>query len=111
MTTVAGAVFGAPASTATGGSDANAAQVPVILAAHARGGDENLIATVESMSTDTLELRVTDVNAKTHLRSVVDVSVRSHERKNLTEAGLQVMSGDQVTVRSPPFQDLIVQLR
>jgi hypothetical protein len=80
--------------------------VPLRFAFRNLPGESHLGIIVLNMSTDDLDARVTAVSAKTHLRSVVDVSLHGHERKNLTAAGLEAESGDQVIVQSPPFRDL-----
>ena len=69
-------------------------------------GESHLGVIVLNMSMDDVEARVTAVSAKTHLRSVLDVTLHGHERKNLTSAGLEAEPGDQVTVQSPPYRDL-----
>jgi hypothetical protein len=69
-------------------------------------GESHLGVIVLNMSMDDVEARVTAVSAKTHLRSVLDVNLHGHERKNLTSAGLEAEPGDQVTVQSPPYRDL-----
>ncbi len=84
-------------------------QVPVRLAFHARDGQPGLSAIMINMSADDLDARVEAVNPTTHLRSVVDVSLHGHQRKTLTDAGLEVAEGSQVTVESPPYRDFVVQ--
>jgi hypothetical protein len=84
-------------------------QVPVRLAFHARDGQPGLSAIMINMSADDLDARVEAVSPTTHLRSVVDVSLHGHQRKTLTDAGLEVAEGSQVTVASPPYRDFVVQ--
>jgi len=64
-----------------------------------------------NMSSGDLDVRVTAVNSKTYMRSVVDVSLHANQRLNLKEAGLEIASGDQVTIESPPYRDQVVQAR
>jgi hypothetical protein len=71
-------------------------------------GESHLNVIVLNMSTEDLDARVTAVSATTHLRSVVDVNLHDHERKNLTAAGLEVATGDQLLIQSPPYRDLSV---
>jgi hypothetical protein len=84
-------------------------QVPVRLAFHSRDGQPGLSAIMINMSEDDLDARVEAVNPTTHLRSVVDVSLHGHQRKTLTDAGLEVAEGSQVTVESPPYRNFVVQ--
>jgi hypothetical protein len=84
-------------------------QVPVRLAFHSRDGQPGLSAIMINMSEDDLDARVEAVNPTTHLRSVVDVSLHGHQRKTLTDAGLEVAEGSQVTVESPPYRAFVVQ--
>ena len=87
-------------------TDPRQMDVPARFAFRNLPGESHLSVMVLNMSTDDLDARVTAVSAKTHLRSVVDVSLHGRERKNLTSAGLEVETGDQVIVESPPFRDL-----
>jgi hypothetical protein len=68
-----------------------------------------LAAMLLNMGSDELDVRVTAVNAKTYMRSVVDVSLHANQRLNLTQAGLELGAGDRVTIESPPYRDLVVQ--
>jgi hypothetical protein len=100
----------APASTSPSSSgdttDPRNMEVPVRFAFRNLPGASHLNVIMLNMTTDDLNARVTSVSAKTHLRSVVDVALQGHERKNLTAAGLEAEIGDQLTIQSPPFRDL-----
>ena len=87
-------------------NDPRRMDVPLRFAFRNVPGEPHLNIVVLNMSTEDLDARVTAVSATTRLRSVVDVSLHGHERKNLTAAGLEVATGDQMTIQSPPFRDL-----
>jgi hypothetical protein len=95
-----------PAPSAGDAADPRNMDVPFRFAFRNLPGASHLGVIVLNMSMDDLDARVTAVSAKTLLRSVVDVSLHGHERKNLTNSGLEAESGDQVTVQSPPYRDL-----
>lgn len=97
-----------PAASPSAGSatDPSNTDVPLRFAFRNLPGESHLGVIVLNMSMDDVEARVTAVSAKTHLRSVLDVNLHGHERKNLTSAGLEAEPGDQVTVQSPPYRDL-----
>jgi hypothetical protein len=97
-----------PPSPSAGGdiADPRIMDVPLRLAFRNLPGQSHLSVMALNMSTDDLEARVTAVSATTHLRSVVDVSLHGHERKNLASAGLEVATGDQVTIEGPPYRNL-----
>jgi hypothetical protein len=86
-----------------------AAEVPVRLLVRNRPGESALMAVMLNTTEDDLDVRVSAVNPKTYLRSVVDVSLGPHARKNLIAAGLDVSPGATLTVESPPFRALVVQ--
>jgi hypothetical protein len=92
----------------TGDQDPTRIKVPVGFIARARPDASSLTASLVNMTTDELAVTVTAVSAKTHLRSAVDVTLHAHERRNLATDGLELGSGDQVTIQSPPFRDLVV---
>ncbi|MGB6309003.1 MAG: hypothetical protein WBF89_14550 [Steroidobacteraceae bacterium] len=99
----------APAPTNTVDQDTGRIKVPVGFVARARPDASGLTASLVNMTTDELAVTVTAVSAKTHLRSAVDVTLRAHERRNLAADGLELGSGDQVTIQSPPFRDVVVK--
>jgi hypothetical protein len=85
--------------------------VPVRFYAVSQPSPAGFLATLVNMSGDDLDVRVTGVSARTRMRSTVDLTLRPHQRASLTEAGLQVSTGDEVTVQSPGFSDLTVQVQ
>ena len=91
---------GMPAVTGPGEGD-----LPVRFFFRAPHQDLGTIASVENLSSESIELTVTAVNAQPHLRSVAELTVQPHQRKNLLLEGLQVGPGDQVTLHRPPFPD------
>jgi len=91
--------------------DPSRVDVPVGFITRSRQDQSGLLATLLNMTADDLDVRIIRVSAKTHLRSVVDVSLVAHERKNLTQAGLDLDSGDQVTIQSAPYHDRTLQAR
>jgi hypothetical protein len=100
----------APTATPGKGDDASAKDLPLRFLARPAQAGEPMIATLMNMTGETLPVTVTAVNAKTHLRSVVQVSILPHQRKNLSTEGLSVSDGDQVTLESPPFRDQTIQV-
>jgi hypothetical protein len=92
-------------------TDPGQAEVPVRLIARGSPDRAGLAAMLLNMSSGDLDVRVTAVNSKTYMRSVVDVSLHANQRLNLKEAGLEIASGDQVTIESPPYRDQVVQAR
>jgi len=79
--------------------------LPVAFFFHEATTGHAATANLMNQSSERLEITVTAVSGKTHLRSVVEVSAPPRRYKNLLLEGLQVEAGDQVTLHSPPFAD------
>jgi hypothetical protein len=85
--------------------------LPVLFSAVGRSGPDGFLATLVNLSAEQLDVQVTGVSAKTLLRTTIDQSLRPHERRNLTQAGLHVVAGDQVIIQAPSYNDLKVQVQ
>jgi hypothetical protein len=102
----------APPSTAlapVSNTDPAAGGMPLRLFVGPKRGNAPGIATLMNLSGETLQVRITAVNAKTLMRSTADVELLQHQRKNLTAEGLIVEQGDEVTLQSPPYPDQVIR--
>lgn len=100
-----------PEPTVEDESDPSHSNVPAKLMVHPRTGQSGVLATLQNTTADQLDVTVTAVSAKTHMRTVVDVTLHPLERKNLDAAGLEVALGDQVTLQSSPYRDTTILAR
>jgi len=100
-----------PVPLVQGESDPAQTSVPARLMVYARTGQSGVLATLQNMTADQLDVTITAVSAKTHMRSVIDVTLNARERKNLSTAGLDLDLGDQVTLQSSPYRDVTVSAR
>jgi hypothetical protein len=100
-----------PEPTVQGESDPAHTNVPARLMVYPRGGQSTVLATLQNTTGDELDVTVTAVSAKTYLRTVVDVTLQAFERKNLSETGIELALGDQVTLQSSPYRDTTIFAR
>lgn len=100
----------APAPPPAASAASSAAEMPVKFMARPARGEVKTPAALLNVSDESMDVTVTAVNPQTHMRSVVQSSLLAHQRLNLTEAGLTVSSGDEVTLQSPPYRDIVVRV-
>jgi hypothetical protein len=97
----------APAPAADNRADS---EVPVKLLVRPAQEGTAQVASLVNLSSEPLDLRVTAVNPHTHMRSVIDIALLQHERKNLLTAGLSFSPGDEVTIESQSYRKLVSQV-
>jgi hypothetical protein len=90
-------------------SDAAETEVPAILMM--RPGNLHQSVDVMNRSSETLAVTVTAVNPSTGEQTSVQASVDPHHRRNLSDGGLIVDAGMQITIHSPPYKDYVVEAR
>jgi len=83
--------------------DPTQSEVPVLLAVDTSTGTARHRATIRNLGSDFLSLKITAVNPPNGNRSVVQVAVAPRAELNLTDAGLIVATGAEISVESPPF--------
>jgi hypothetical protein len=99
----------APAVAGVGGT-VTAPDIPVSVTVQAAQDNAGPLALVFNRSDKELEITVTAVNAKTEARSVVQVDLLPHQRKNLLDAGLEIGPGDEVTLQTADYPDNTVKV-
>jgi len=63
------------------------------------------IPTLTNVSANTLEISVIATDAPTGAQLYGDLTIKPWGRANLAELGLPLQPGDEITLRSPPYQD------
>jgi hypothetical protein len=83
--------------------DPASTEVPVLLTVDNSPGSTRRTATIRNVGSEVLNVKVTSVNPPAGSRSVVQVAVPPRAELNLTEAGLVVATGAEMSIESPPY--------
>jgi len=68
-------------------------------------------ATIKNLSDESMDIAVYVLTAATHSTSQIHVNVGPNGEKRLgKEDGLEMWSGDQITLQSPPYSDSVTTL-
>lgn len=102
--------FNAPANEAASGA-ADAQQLPVQLVFRRRERLNKFEGRITNTSSDPLQLEVLVLSASTHYTTQAQVNVGASVQSSFgLDDGLDMQSGDQVTLRSAPFHDSVTQI-
>jgi hypothetical protein len=69
------------------------------------------VARMQNESSETLTFRITSKDSKTGSNSMVEVTIPPKRWSRLTDAGLVIGSGDEVTIESPPYRARSISLQ
>jgi len=69
------------------------------------------VARMQNESSETLTFRITSKHSKTGSNSMVEVTIPPKRWSRLTDVGLVIGSGDEVTIESPPYQARSISLQ
>jgi len=69
------------------------------------GQPETRTPALINVSSNTLEVSVIATDVPTGTQTVGDVTIAPWGRANLSDLGLSLQPGEQITLRSPPYQD------
>ena len=83
--------------------DPTSTEVPALLSVDDSPGSTRRNATIRNLGAGVLNVKVTSVNPPAGSRSIVQVSIPPRAELNLTEAGLVVATGAELSIESPPY--------
>jgi hypothetical protein len=83
--------------------DPASTEVPVLLTVNNSPNSTRRTATIRNVGSEVLNVKVTSINPPAGSRSVIQVAVPPRAELNLTEAGLVVATGAELSIESPPY--------
>src|SRR5262249_40083533 len=83
--------------------DPTQSQVPVLLAVEIAPDQSRQSATLRNLGPESLNVKVTSVMPPSGRRSIVQVAIPPRTEISLTNAGLVVAQGAEISVESPPY--------
>ena len=69
------------------------------------------IATLQNRGSKHLRFSISTVDATGAIHSSIEISAPPHKWESLNEQGLLILPGDQIVVKSPPYQDYVVSTK
>lgn len=65
-------------------------------------------ATFQNQGSKHLRFAISTVDSTGAIHSSIEISAPPHKWESLNEQGLLILPGDQIIVKSPPYQDYVV---
>jgi hypothetical protein len=78
-------------------------EVPVLLSVDSTSGATRHTASLRNVGSELLNVKVTAINPPSGRRSIVQVAIPPRAELNLTDAGLVVATGAEISIESPPY--------
>jgi hypothetical protein len=66
------------------------------------------IVTFQNQGSKHLKFTISTIDSTGAIHSTIEISSPPHRWESLNERGLLIFPGDQIVVRSPPYQDYVV---